>query len=199
MIRTRWLYSDTNTSSVWSCSEHKQPKATWSDFVSNPVKIHSALNAIGSLSVNFQLGERMAHRLTGLLQMLPTVLLFIHHVPMLVSPSDVVTSVKLSKYQTMRAPNGSLLCATSTPFEVFQSRSQMECVEACQHRAIMAPPCEAVNYCPKAGICQLFYQQVMSYSAQQQDCILIEVRKTNYNVCTWMCSLFTCNAVCCMH
>ena len=124
----------------------------------------------------------MAHRFTGLLQMLPTVLLFIHHVPMLVSSSDAVTSVKQSKYQTMRAPNGSHLCATSTPSEVFNSRSQIECVEACQHRAIVTPSCEAVNYCPKAGICQLFYQQAMSYSAQQQDCILIEVRKSGKTI-----------------
>jgi len=69
------------------------------------------------------------------------------------------------------------LCSAESPSESIRSRSKMECVSACQSNAMSkSSSCSAVNYRPETRMCELFNEQPMNFTAQQRNCIYVQVR-----------------------
>ena len=101
---------------------------------------------------------------------------------------DVNNGLRQSKFEVMKASNGSDLCATSGSSESFGSRSKIDCVNTCQSHVTVtsSPPCQAVNFRSKSRQCELFYQPPTSYVATlAADCVhfLVTYHDTVFRMC----------------
>jgi hypothetical protein len=76
------------------------------------------------------------------------------------------------KFSSVKAANGSALCAAAQPSTVAVSvRSKTDCVRVCQsHR----PSCRHVNYRPNTKLCQLFFDSPTDYLVLP-DCLHLQV------------------------
>jgi hypothetical protein len=74
-------------------------------------------------------------------------------------------------FSTVKAANGSALCAMSKPSKVVSARSKGQCGVAC---LVEGPSCSHVNYRQNAQVCEVFTSPPTDYQVQP-DCVLLQV------------------------
>jgi len=84
-------------------------------------------------------------------------------------------SMKTREFMSMKAQNGSILCATSTPDDKMTVRSRLDCYKNCMSAGCLCA--SGANYRMKDKLCEMYFLHPINFQIVP-DCTFYQVRPT---------------------